>query len=218
MHTTATHPTSAQNAVSMRTQTAVEEDNPSTHRRRLFEGMARVVAAQGWADCTIADIVREAAVSRRTFYEHFDTKADCLIALYESASRNALKHLRQVLNPAHGWEDQVETAVSAYLGELAQNPIMLRALFVEILGLGAAGLAARRRVNQEVAQFLLDVVNPRHDPAIMSPAMAMAVVGGINELVLELIEQNRMHDLPSITPTTCALIRAVASARTASAA
>lgn len=187
-------------------------DNPSTHRRRLFEGMARAVASQGWADCTIADIVREAAVSRRTFYEHFQTKADCLIALYESASRNALKHLSQMLNPTQSWEDQVETAIAAYLGELAQNPIMLRALFIEILGLGTQGLAARRRVNRAIAQFLRDVVNPSHDPHCMSEAMAMAVVGGINELVLELIEQNRMHDLPSITHTTCILIRAVVHA------
>ncbi|MGQ0710666.1 MAG: TetR/AcrR family transcriptional regulator [Rhodoferax sp.] len=193
----------------------LDTDNPGTHRRRLFEGMARAVATQGWADCTIADIVREAAVSRRTFYEHFQTKADCLIALYESASRNALKHLSQVLDSAQSWENQVETAMAAYLGVLAQNPIMLRALFIEILGLGTQGLAARRRVNRELAQFLLNVVNPGRDPGIMTDPMAMAVVGGINELVLELIEQNRMHELPTITHTTSALIRAVVGSRAA---
>ncbi len=36
------------------------------HRARLLEGMARAVAAKGYADTTIADIVREASVSRRT--------------------------------------------------------------------------------------------------------------------------------------------------------
>ena len=60
------------------------------YRPRLLEGMAHSVATRGYADTTVADIVREAGVSKRTFYECFATKADCLIALYEAASHNAL--------------------------------------------------------------------------------------------------------------------------------
>lgn len=190
-------------------QTDTASVNEGTHRRRLFEGMARAVAQQGWVDCTIADIVREAGVSKRTFYEHFQTKNDCLVALYESASRNALRHLDSVLDPTRHWQDQVEAAMTAYLGVLAENPIMLRALFIDILGLGAQGLAARRRVNEAIADFLLGVVNPARDNAVMTSSMAMAVVGGINELVLQLIEQDQIHEIQSITHTTSALIRAV---------
>ncbi|MDT8991816.1 TetR/AcrR family transcriptional regulator [Curvibacter sp. APW13] len=189
--------------------TVEEPTTASTHRRRLFEGMARAVAAQGFAACTIADIVREAAVSRRTFYEHFQTKADCLIAMYESASRNALRQLQAMLDPTRHWQQQVEGAMTAYLGVLADNPVVLRALFIDILSLGTEGLAARRRVNHEIAEFLLSVVNPKRDHAVMSPTMAMAVVGGINELVLQLIEQDRIGDMQSIADTTSALIRAV---------
>lgn len=181
----------------------------TAHRGRLFEGMARAVALVGWADCTIADIVREAGVSKRTFYEHFQTKNDCLVALYESASRNALRHLESALDPHRHWQDQVEGAMTAYLGVLAENPIMLRALFIDILGLGAQGLAARRRVNKAVAAFLLGVVNPQRNESVLSPSMAMAVVGGINELVLQLIEQDRIHEIHTITQTTSALIRGV---------
>ena len=85
------------------------------HRGRLLEGMAIAVASKGYADTTIADIVREASVSRRTFYEHFATKADCLVALYEAASHNALKVLRGAIDPTHGWEAQMEGALRAYL-------------------------------------------------------------------------------------------------------
>ena len=73
------------------------------HRRRLLEGMAHAVAAKGYADTTIADIVREASVSRRTFYEHFSTTQECLVALYEAASHNALKVLRDDIDPAQEW-------------------------------------------------------------------------------------------------------------------
>src|SRR3982751_2252201 len=89
--------------------------NAQKHRSRLLEGMAQAVAAKGYAETTIADIVREASVSRRTFYEHFGSQAELLIALYEAASHNALGVLKQAIDPAHEWETQIERALGAYL-------------------------------------------------------------------------------------------------------
>ena len=176
------------------------------HRSRLLEGMAHAVAAKGYADTTIADIVREASVSRRTFYEHFQTKADCLVALYEAASHNALKVLRDAIDPTHEWQTQVERALTAYLGCMASNPILMRTLFIEILGLGTPGLAARRRVNQEIADFMLGAIDGG-----LTPQMAMAVVGGINELVLQYIEQDRVAQLGELVAPASALVRAATS-------
>jgi AcrR family transcriptional regulator len=184
---------------------ATLEADTSTHqhRSRLLEGMAVVVAQKGYADTTIADIVREASVSRRTFYEHFATKAECLVALYEAASRNALKVLRGAMDPGHDWEEQVERAIGAYLACMAANPVLMRTLFIEILHLGPEGLAARRRVNQEIADFMRQVVP-------VSPELAMAVVGGIHELVLQAIEDGKVEELPELTKTATQLVRAVA--------
>lgn len=181
-----------------------------THRHRLLEATAKAVAAKGYADTTIADIVREAGVSRRTFYEHFATKAACFIALYGAASHNAVKVLRAAIDPERNWETQVEQAMQAYFGCLSQNPVLMRTLFVEILGLGAEGLAARRKVNQEIASLMLDVVNSaRGAQEPLSPDMAMAVVGGINELVLAAIEQDRVGHLDQLIEPVVRLIRAV---------
>jgi AcrR family transcriptional regulator len=182
------------------------------HRKRLLEGMAHAVAAKGYGDTTIADIVREASVSRRTFYEHFNTKAECLIALYEAASHNALKVLRDAIDPAHEWQTQVETALRAYLGCMAGSPVLMRTLFIEILGLGAEGLAARRRVNQEIADFILRVVNgpgghPRATP--LPGELATALVGAINELILQYIEQDRVAQLQELVGPASHLVRVV---------
>ena len=193
---------------------ATAEPAQSEHRHRLLEGMSHAVAAKGYADTTIADIVREAAVSRRTFYEQFQTKADCLIALYEAASHNALKVLRGAIDPRRDWQVQVEQAMAAYLGCLAQNPVLMRTLFVEILGLGEPGLAARRRANQEIADFMLLVINAgqgrRKGFNPLSENMATAVVGGINELVLQAIERGKVGDLHELEEPSSLLVRAVA--------
>src|SRR5437764_4316084 len=175
------------------------------HRSRLLEGMAIAVSRKGYADTTIADIVGEASVSRRTFYEHFSTKAECLVALYEAASHNALKVLRGAVDPTREWEQQVEGALRAYLEGMASNPVLMRTLFIEILHLGVEGLAARRRVNQEIADYMLEVVGRDK----VTPELAMAVVGGINELVLQAIEDGRVERLAELTPTAWALVKAV---------
>jgi AcrR family transcriptional regulator len=177
---------------------------------RLLDGMARAVAAKSYGETTIADIVREAGVSRRTFYEHFGTKAECLIALYEAASHNALEVLRSAIDPGQPWDAQIERALSAYLGAMAVNPALMRTLFIEILGLGPDGLAARRRVNQEIADFILVVANSASvaKRRSLSPPMAMAIVGGINELVLTYIERDRLADLLEVVGPASELVRA----------
>jgi AcrR family transcriptional regulator len=175
----------------------------------LFEGMAQCMAEKGYGDTTIADIVRAASVSRRTFYEHFQTKADCLIALYEASSHGALKVLREAINPRQDWQSQVDQALAAYLGCLASNPVLLRTLFIEILSLGAPGLAARRRVNREIADFVMHAINGMHGQAAISADMAMAVVGAVNELVLQAIENDTVQNLGDFVSTASALVRGV---------
>lgn len=194
-------------ATDIDTETEVHE-----HRRRLLEGMAHAVAAKGYGDTTIADIVREASVSRRTFYEHFSTKAECLLALYEAASRNALKVLRNSIDPAHDWHMQIEQALTAYFGCMAENPVLMRTLYVEILGLGPEGLETRRRVNRAIADFILQVVNGqggRTGDKALSADMAMAIVGGINELILQAIEEDRVARLTELVVPGSRLVRAV---------
>lgn len=180
------------------------------HRHRLLQGLARAVSALGYAETTIADVVREAGVSRRTFYEHFSGKPEALVALYEAASRGSLRVLEDAIDPRSDWTAQLDQALVAYLSTLAQNPVLLRTLFVEIMGLGPVGLAARRQAHEALAQFLLSVVNARRTAPALERAMALAVVGGIHELVLQAIECGRVDSLPELAPRAARMVRALA--------
>ena len=128
--------------------------------------------------------------------------------------------LREAIDPAHEWQTQIEVALAAYLGCMKQNPPLMRTLFIEILGLGAEGLAARRRVNLEISGFMLGVVNggqgraqaKRRPEPPLSAGMAMAIVGGINELILEYIEQDRVAPLHELVRPASELVRAVTHA------
>jgi AcrR family transcriptional regulator len=183
------------------------------HRRRLLDAMAHAVARKGYADTTIADLAAEARVSRRTFYEHFASKGECLIALYEAASDQALAVLKGAIDPSRDWHAQVEQALLAYFTTLTCNPVLLRTLFIAILGLGPQGLAARRQANQRLSGFIVEVVSasPQSQRRVepLRGAYAMGIVGAINELVLQAIEENRVQHLAELAPTAARLARAV---------
>ena len=121
--------------------------------------MGRAVAAQGLAHTTIADVVREAGMSKRSFYEHFPNKEACFLALYAAASGAALRTLKEAVQPDRPWQDQLEAALDAYFTHLASGHQLLKALFVDIHLLGPSGAEVRREVLEALAQFMCDTVN-----------------------------------------------------------
>lgn len=186
------------------------------YRNRLLDGMANSLAERGYAETTVADIVREAGVSKRTFYQHFSTKQDCLLALYQAASQAALMVLRSAVDPEKDWASQVEHALGTYLACLASQPRLLRTLFIEILHLGQPGLAVRRAMYQELADFIVQVVPDNRSEsdrqAMPMATLTMAIVGGVNELALEAIENDRADRLADLTPAASWLVRSVLAA------
>jgi AcrR family transcriptional regulator len=180
------------------------------HRRRLLQAMGAVAEAKGFVAATIADIVREAGVSKRTFYEHFASKEDCFLALYLAVSAAALRTLKEAVAPERPWQQQLEQAMGAYLSHLSLNPGLLKTLFVDIHHLGETGNQARREVMRQLADFMVVTVRgsePRPGSVDIDRALAMAAVGGINELVLQRIEQGQAQDLTPLTASASEVVR-----------
>jgi AcrR family transcriptional regulator len=169
------------------------------HRSRLLEGLAQALAHQSYHDVTIADVVAAARVSKRTFYEQFSSKEDCLLALCEAVSEDTLRTIAANFNPNLEWEAQLDTVVHAYLSRLQSRPALIRALFIELLAIGARGLQVRREIGRRFADFLcmqVEIVKlQRPAKHSLDPAVAMAVVGGINDLILQAIEDDAADQL-----------------------
>src|ERR1700752_5261293 len=55
-----------------------------SQRGRLLAAMAAAVAVKGYAGVAVADVIAQAGVSRKTFYEHFDNKEECFLAAYDA--------------------------------------------------------------------------------------------------------------------------------------
>jgi AcrR family transcriptional regulator len=189
------------------------ESPEDASRARLIEGLSAAITEKGYAATTIADIVRLARVSKRTFYEHFEDKEACFLASYLAASDETLQAIAAAADPTLPWEQQIHAATRAYLRALESKPSLTRTYLLEIHAAGPRALSLRREVHQRFADLLRGLVQAgrKEHPELrsLSPAMATAIVGGINELVLVAVEKGRAGKLRELAGTATELVRAV---------
>jgi AcrR family transcriptional regulator len=182
-------------------------------RRRLFSAAASVFARVGYADATAEAIAREAGMSKATFYEHFENKEDCIIALFDTATETilgamaaAVSNGEQKLDPPTRYRRQVV----AFLEGLATSPEASQTLLVEVIGAGPRAMERRDRVLNAFAMFI-DERN-REDaeaglvPRLASPDDAFAIVGATVELASRQLRTKEPKDIRDLEPVIERLI------------
>jgi AcrR family transcriptional regulator len=103
-------------------------------RRRMMGAIAELTAAQGYEATKIADIVRRAAVARKTLYDNFDGKED----LFLSAVDAALTEMRAAVEAACADQSGsrgggIVAGLEALLEFIAANPAASRMCVVEAI-------------------------------------------------------------------------------------
>ena len=188
----------------------VETGTPAA---RLTDGLAASIAEKGYAATTIADVVARAHVSKRTFYEQFADKESCFLALYSQTSDELLALIAEAASVAGPWDERVEAAARAYFERLAAEPALLRAGLVEIQAAGPRARRLRRDVQRRYADLLraLSEQAAAEEAGVrpLSPRLATAVVGGLNELMLEAVEAGQEEQVGELADAATELLRAV---------
>ncbi|HET6505445.1 MAG TPA: helix-turn-helix domain-containing protein [Baekduia sp.] len=185
---------------------------PATEIRcRVENAMAALTAEKGYAAVTIDDLARAARISKRTFYDHYAGKEDCLLAAYESAAGRVLDAARRAADAAaargEGATARVEAVISTYLKALAAQPEMTRVFHVEIQAAGAEALRRHLAVDLRYVALLQRIV--REDGGTLSRAGAIAALGAVHELVLHAVAEGRTARLPSLLATVRPILHAV---------
>ena len=177
-------------------------------RRRLFEAAAAVFARSGYADATAESIAREAGMSKATFYEHFDNKEDCIIALFGAATERLLGAMRSASGGDGAGrrtpQERQRLAVTALLSEVAVHRDSAQTLLVEIIGAGPRAMERRDAVVLAFAEYI-DQQNARDAEAGLVPRLAslddsVAAVGAIFELLSRHVRLQHPADVLDLVP------------------
>lgn len=176
-------------------------------RSRLIAGMAKVLEQRALSELYADDVVREAGVSKRTFYQHFPNKEACFLALYRENSARVLGVLKEA-SGAVGLSalERIQLGSQAYLTFMQGQSALMKRLYIDILYLGTEGMKAKREVLRQFADVLVAAYEAERSqvPALppLDPELVLATVAGINELILFKIEDgqaDRLRDLEGVS-------------------
>ncbi|MCF3937773.1 TetR/AcrR family transcriptional regulator [Gordonia tangerina] len=171
------------------------EGAASPVRERLLQAMATCVMERGYRETTVADVVRVARTSRRSFYQEFADKQACFVDLLRTTNDAMIQAISEEVDPAAEWTMQIRQAVEAYVSVTEQNPAIAWSWIRELPALGDSA----RRVQVDAMESLIAVLvpltdSPRMREAGISPMThetAVMIWGGIRELAASAMEQDR---------------------------
>jgi AcrR family transcriptional regulator len=167
-------------------------DDGGAFRRRLLDGLAESIAADGYRDTTVADIVRRARTSRRTFYEHFASKEACFVALLTRTTAEMIAQISAAVDPGAAWSTQVRQAVEAWIASAESAPAITVSWIRDVPSLGAMARDLQRDVMESLVtmiQTLCDTEEWRSAGAGPVPRqLAIILLGGLRELIATTVE------------------------------
>lgn len=171
-----------------------------SQRNRIHQAMVQVVSERGYPETRVVDVIGVAGVSRKTFYELFDSKEDCFLAAYDVLLGNLLGEATDAFESQSGasWAERIAAALEALLRHLAAHPAEARFAIVEVLAAGPKALARR---DAGLRQFTGFLESGRSETSVELPGIiSLSVAGGINELLYSEILHGAVARLPSRLP------------------
>ena len=179
--------------------------------------MAASIQEKGYRDTTVADVVRLARTSRRNFYEHFEDRDACFLALFDATNQAMMQSVAEAVHPDRSFDDQVDRAVEAYISHVTRQPELYRSFVRELPGLGEAGAERGQATLLAFAEMLIGLVDSAREvqPDITARPLGMdtaiIIVGGLRELLVLSLQRGR--DMRELRASVSATIKAILSAR-----
>ena len=181
-------------------------------RDRLLDGLAASIGERGYRDSTVADIVRHARTSKRTFYEQFANKEECLIELLRRNNDDLIANIQATVDPEAEWRHQIRQAAVAYVDHIGSRPAITLSWIREAPALGVVARPLHRVAMAALTDMLVDLTDSpgfrRAQLAPISRPLALILLGGLRELTALVVEDGRdVQDIvdPAIAAATAIL-------------
>ena len=179
-------------------QRRVDEDK-SNFRQRLLDALEEDIAEDGYPGTTVADIVRRARTSRRTFYEHFDSRSLLCRTSHRRERRAGQADLGR-RRRARALASQVRQAIEAWITAGESRSSLMLSWIRDVPSLGDAA----RRLQRDAMENFIEMVQALGDTgefraAGVGPVSRQRIImllGGLQELTAITVEEGgRMSDV-----------------------
>jgi AcrR family transcriptional regulator len=170
-------------------------------RQRLIDATLRAIQKSQYEKVSVADIVREAGMSSRSFYDYFASKEDVVAEIVRGQGHRLVEMLEQIYRETKDDRERADRSVRAYLELFPMGTVDL-----ERLG-GEAG-ARVREVRQKYVTALTDMVYEQYRRAHARGAIARMparaevemILTGIEGLSFRYYSEGRREELLGLQP------------------
>lgn len=158
-----------------------EEVLPGDSEVRVLEAMLLTVGERGYAKATVREVCERSGISQDSFHRRFGSKEACFSRAYEEAAERLATEVREACQGAASWRGAFRAGLGAALRFVAEQPLLARALLLEVRAVRGDAWLAHQRYSEELLEALDTARAERGARPDASPMIAGFVVGALEE-------------------------------------
>lgn len=173
---------------------------PRASDEGALEAMLLSIGARGYDKATVQEVLERSGISRDRFQRRFGGKEACFAQAYEMAAERLCAEVLEAGREAESWRAGFRAALARLLKTVAEQPLMAKALLIEVRAARGAAWAK----HQQVAERLIKAVDTaRGEPDVRlsaTPTRAAFIVGAIEESIVAEIGAGRTATVERLLP------------------
>lgn len=181
---------------------------PMDDRTLILAAVAKLAMSDGYESLTVPRIHTAAGVGRRSFKSHFSDVEACFLAALELRAGEAIAQAAKAQVTGRSWEGGVYQVIASLCAQIAQDPLLARLCFFDILAPGAGGMHCRERLVAEIVALLRDTAPPSQR---LDDFTIEASIGAVWGIIHHHVVSGRAQHLPGIVATLSFLALAPAT-------
>jgi AcrR family transcriptional regulator len=172
----------------------------------VLEAMLLTVGAKGYEKATVGEVLERSGISRDRFQRRFGGKEACFARAYAMAADRVSAEVLEAGRVAESWRAGFRAALAQLLKAVAEQPLMAKALLVEVRAARGEAWAKHQQLIERLAGA---VDSARLQPGARlttTPLTAQFVVGAIEESLVAEIGAGRTAAVARLLPDLAHLV------------
>jgi AcrR family transcriptional regulator len=166
----------------------------ASQRSRIMQAMVEVVGQVGYAETNVRAVIGRAGVSRKTFYELYATRDDCLLAIYDEAAQCMRGVVRTAQERGVTAQERLDSISDLVLQWVDDEPELARVCLLEV---PTSGIAGQRRLTATLS-WLSSVVADWLGDLDVPDVLPELLVGGVHQMIVHRLVNAGHDDIPTL--------------------
>lgn len=186
--------------------------NATPTRDRILRGAERALVEHGLDGCSVQQILQEAGVSRRTFYQYFRSKDDVVHALYQERVEGLVDEMRRAVEERSDPVQRVTAAIDTWLQYQVDGGQLKRAMQARSISPDSLMAPDREKTLDAIVELMdtnvQEILGARLDPYVYRSLLlgAEGLVINTQAMTGDFTEEDRVRIRKVMVPSYFAVL------------